>query len=788
MLLRRRAFVTVIGFGLMVFCCSSCDSGRIRVNDTVGGLHDGAGSSEVAAAPGELRAVACGGFHTCQLSGEGQMYCWGWNVSGQLGVADSTIAKSPSPLPVLDLGVGAIATGFHTTCAVLSTGEIWCWGQNIQGLAGRGGDEHGSVEPNPLQTERLFDTVALGAMHGCALSVEGETWCWGYRYEETSEGAELHVPRLLMEEPRLETIVAGFYHTCGRTNAGMVYCWGEPSNGKTGLAKGEVVGAVNAPKQVPGLPEPAVDLAAEEQASCAVLADGSLWCWGKLPLPGIDSAACPFDGAELTVPTKLQIPKGVTATAVALGFATICFLDSDGEVRCGGCWPYYESGEPPSTADCLLLDRGGLKGVEPEAGWFKIPGLADVQTIASSRYHYCALTEVGDIYCWLSNGAGQLGNGVSSSVARPAVIPGIDAAANLALGLSSTCFFSKDDELICWGAVIDPKVELKSCFIEPSSVGQYSGARSLALGGSWQEGAMQHACLVTASGTIKCWGNNSNGQLGVTGENGAGEPLDVEVELPSAQSVTAGDQHTCSLDAEGGSVTCWGSLGGCFESDSETLNLLILFASDFGWSEIAGVVCGGQHVCAWSDSGKVVCWGNNDELQLGYAGEGSCMPFQEVAVSGVVELVAKDNHTCALTDAGETWCWGDNTDKALSNTEATNLEPEQLATSSATDVCVGSTHVCVLHANGSVQCRGAGSRGQLGHGLHPFSSDFVTVTLHESASFGPAVGLECGHYHTCARDSDGRIACWGDNDSRQLGIGQTGWYATPVKVEFPVAP
>lgn len=243
------------------FTCALLDDRTVRCwgGNTAGQL--GLGTTEIigddetptAVAPVDLGgpavAVAAAGFHACAILDDGALRCWGGNGAGELGAGHTfsigTI-DSPAAHPPVRLGFGRTATavdaGIGTTCAILDTGSVRCWGYGGQGALGLGhdesiGDDEGpaSVPPVLLGKDRRAEALALGQYHACALLDDGTVRCWGPNgrgelgYGHTTTIGDAATPDQDGPVPldaRAVEIAAGGYHTCARLETGAVRCWG----------------------------------------------------------------------------------------------------------------------------------------------------------------------------------------------------------------------------------------------------------------------------------------------------------------------------------------------------------------------------------------------------------------------------------------------------------------------------------------------------------------------------------------------------------------------------------
>src|SRR6266550_4578050 len=201
------------------------------------------------------------------------------------------------------------------------------------------------------------------------------------------------------------------------------------------------------------------------------------------------------------------------------------------------------------------------------------------------------------------------------------------------------------------------------------------------------------------------------------------------------------------------------------------------------------IEAGSFHQCAVLEDTTLRCWGENDYGQLGNGVISSPpetpnpTPVAVVGVTGAVAVSGGGFHTCALLANGTVQCWGQNTQGQLGNgtldapTSVAPRNPTPVTVSGITDaiaVSAGGWHTCALLRNGTVRCWGDNERGAIGDGSPTPANPFVrrpTPTPVEVVGISTAVALEAGIFHTCVLLQDGRVECWGDNNFGQLGNG-----------------
>jgi hypothetical protein len=227
------------------------------------------------------------GSFSCAHTAAFDVRCWGRNNAGQLG--GGTIGgESANPVTVRGLeGVYSLALGGEHACALLEDGSVRCWGRNREGQLGNGGTTNAAA---PVAVQGLGGravAIAGGFQHTCAVLESGSVRCWGNNeYGElgngttTAFGVANPASVSVADISDAVAITAGRYFTCALSANGTVRCWGDAAGGQ--LANGATSGRVTTPVVVSGLPAPAIALEANARNPCAVLANGTVYCWGRM--------------------------------------------------------------------------------------------------------------------------------------------------------------------------------------------------------------------------------------------------------------------------------------------------------------------------------------------------------------------------------------------------------------------------------------------------------------------------------------------------------------------------
>jgi alpha-tubulin suppressor-like RCC1 family protein len=701
----------------------------------------------------DVTRIAAGFFHTCALTSGGGVKCWGGG--GWLG--HGTFSSSPTPVDVSGLtsGVSTIAASTHT-CAVTAGGGVKCWGLNNRGQIGDGTT---SWRLTPVDVSGLasgVSAIAVGEGHTCALTSGGGVKCWGGNGSgqlgdgtTTQSLTPVDVSGL---GSGVRAISLGANHSCALTTGGGVKCWGNNFNGE--LGDGTTLARL-APVDVSGLTSGVSAISLGANHSCALTTGGGVKCWGE------NLARQLGNGTNFDAWTAGDVI-GLTSGAIAIsgGLEHSCAVTSGGGVKCWGGNSEGQLGNGTTTFQLSLVDVSGASGIS---------------AIAAGSRHTCALTSGGRIECWGSNFDGQLGDGTTTNRRMPfdviGLTSGIDA---VAAGGFHTCVLAAGGGVKCWGLnssgqLGDATTTNRLTAVDVSGLG--SGVSAIAVG-------YIHTCALTTGGGVKCWGNNFYGQLGDGTTTDRLTPFDVSGLTTGVSAIAAGSSHTCALTT-GGGVKCWGdnSIGQLGDgTQSQRPTPVDVNGLGSGVDAISGSL---EHTCALTTSGGVKCWGRNTNGQLGDGTTTNRLTAVDVSGlgSGVSAIAVGYFHTCALTTGGGVKCWGGNSIGQLGDgTQTLRPTPVDVSglTSGVSAIAVGYSHTCALITGGGAKCWGGNGSGQLGDGTQTQRPTPVDVS-----GLGSGVrAISLGDYHTCALTTAGGAKCWGRNFEGQLGVSARN-YALP---------
>ncbi|MEJ2186733.1 MAG: hypothetical protein P8Z36_12445 [Gemmatimonadota bacterium] len=276
-------------------------------------------------------AIAAGVSHACALTRDGQAFCWGANDSGQLGDGSRTDRARPVPVST-DQRFSVLAAGVSHTCGLAGGGRAFCWGRSIggpgnaEGLADR-------LTPSPVPGDHRFVQLVAGWNHTCGLTAAGAAYCWGSNdHGQIGDGSRIDRAEPSRVPGTFESLAAGHAHTCG-IRGSTVLCWGDNGSGQLGDGSTQ---DRPFPAPVQDLPAPPTALAAGAVSTCAVLADGTTYCWGQNIHGELG------DGTRQSRTTPVPVFGGLTFRSIFAGGALTCGFTGDGAQY---CWGLNQSGQ-----------------------------------------------------------------------------------------------------------------------------------------------------------------------------------------------------------------------------------------------------------------------------------------------------------------------------------------------------------------------------------------------------------------------------------------------------------
>ncbi len=336
--------------------------------------------------------LSAGSYHTCGLTADGVAWCWGGVGTFEAGEGGSVPAPVPGDEPFVDIGAGR----YHN-CALTAEGIAYCWTPGESG-AGLCGPTDCSESPVALG-ERTFGALAVGGQHNCALDLTGAAWCWGFNWMGETGSPRLGLterdPVLVSESLSFVAISASQGYTCALTAEGALYCWGWGDAGQLGVEPPPACGAnLGGSVFCSAIPVPAstsqrlVDVSTGNLHACALTHEGRALCWGD---NGQGQLGDERHGLRM-------VPGWTTDrgwSAIAPGLGLTCGIETGGAAFCWGLNRYGQVGSPGAPELSSMPQR--------------VAGGHTFTRLSSGLGHVCALDATGGAYCWGDNSVLQLG-------------------------------------------------------------------------------------------------------------------------------------------------------------------------------------------------------------------------------------------------------------------------------------------------------------------------------------------------------------------------------------------
>ena len=350
--------------------------------------------------------IAAGTYNGCAILENQSMVCWGDNEYGQLG--DGTTTGSAVPIYV---NVAAnetpveVTVGQVTACALMESGNIYCWGSGYYGKMGNGepwNDDYVNTEMRQvlLPEGQGGQTVSISGGHICTILNNGDVYCWGrgnqgqLGYGGTSNRnipAKVNLPG----QRSAIAISTGTFMTCAITNDGMGYCWGENDEGQ--LGNGTTNSRQMTPAEVlfPSGNTP-VSISAGDDFACALMDNRKVMCWGENNDGRLGQGPLATD--DETTPVWVSMENSETAHFLDIGTKSACMILDSEETKCWGTNEEGQIGQGDTDVDYYSTPT-------------EVNGSHDFVALSINSDTICAITSNAEGYCWGDNEAGQTGRG-----------------------------------------------------------------------------------------------------------------------------------------------------------------------------------------------------------------------------------------------------------------------------------------------------------------------------------------------------------------------------------------
>jgi alpha-tubulin suppressor-like RCC1 family protein len=344
--------------------------------------------------PLQFWQLSTGDLHSCAVTLNHRIYCWGWGPDGQLGTGKEDQTFAPTIPVVGGLSFSQVSASFEYTCAVTTDDRAYCWGFNYNAQLGDG-TRSTRLSPVAVAGNHRFRQISTGDTHACATTTDNQVYCWGYLGTDVpvaiGDGTTVGslVPVLVSGTRAFRHVSAGVGHSCGVTTSDEVFCWGSNRYGQIGDGDGATPDRLR-PARVAGsrrFRQVEVGL----WHSCAVTLAGRAFCWGR------NDNAQLGDGSDTGRFSPRAVAGGLLFDRVTAGNTHTCGEGQDERTYCWGSAAFGQLGMGPSVSISRVPApvRGGHTFAQ----------------VAAGSANTCARTAAGVGFCWGNNGNGAVGTG-----------------------------------------------------------------------------------------------------------------------------------------------------------------------------------------------------------------------------------------------------------------------------------------------------------------------------------------------------------------------------------------
>jgi len=714
-------------------------------------------------------AVAAGRFHTAVLLTDGTVKTVGGNNNGQLGLGDTTTRVVPVTVSGI-AGATAVACGGYNTAVLLADGTVRSFGRNLQGQLGinvTGGSRETPVQVFGISSSAV--AVAGGVFHTAVILADGTVRTFGFNNNGqlgVNDNTSRQTPVQVFGISSSATAVAcGAYFTAVILADGTVRTFGRSNSGQLGVND---TLTRQTPVQVFGISSSATAVACGFAHTAILLSDGTVRTFGSNNNGqlGVNDTT--------TRQTPVTVLNVTSAIAIAAGTYHTVVLLADGTVRTFGINTNGQLGVNDTTTRQTPVQV------------FGISSSAVAIAAGSFVYNTAILLADGTIRTFGDNTYGQLGLGDTASRLTPVqVVSALSYGGSfkIAGGYFYTAVVMSDGTVRTVGKNDHGQLGIDVSGGTRQTPVQVFGISSSAVAVAC---GLYNTAVLLVDGTVRTFGNNTHGQLGINVAGGSRQtPVQVFGISSSATAVADGGYMTAVLLADGTIRTFgrnqYGQLGINITGGSRQTPVQV-----FGISSSATAVTGGRHhtVVLLAD-GTVRTFGENSFGRLGIDVNGGTRqtPVTVLNITSAIAVACGSGgyHTAVLLADGTVRTFGRNSTGQLGVNDTTSRQtPVQVfeISSSATAVACGEYHTAVLLADGTVRTFGSNGLGRLG--VNDTTSRLTPVQVFGISSSATAVA--CGGVHTAVLLADGTVRTFGYNNNGQLGDNTTVDKSTPVQV------
>ena len=560
------------------------------------------------AALSNIVAIAAGGTHTMALDSSGNVWTWGNNSNGQLGLGTTTQETTAQQVTSIS-GIGQIAAGAsHSLAMPVQGAAVYAWGYNANGQLG---NNTNTQENSPITMIGVSNakTLAAGASHSVILENDGTVWTVGHNYlGELGIGTTVdqHEAVQVPNVSGILAIAARADRTLMYTNVGTILGVGDDFY--SGLGDGNI-GYQLSPTTVSAFTGvTSVSSADDGYHSLVVKSDGTIWAAGYNNDGQLGNNNLVNSNTFAQVTTSSGYLTGITAAAA--GAYHSLALASNNTVWGWGYEAYGQVGNGVATSYVLqpaqVVNSSGT--------------LTGITFVSAGEYHSLALRNDGTVWAWGYNAFGQLGNNTTTNSNKAVEVLNssgtpLSNIVAIAAGENHSLAVDSSGNLWAWGYNAEGQLGdgTTTNHLEAEQINLSGTTVTQVAGGGF------YSLAITSTGTVLAWGANSYGELGDGTTTNRLTPVAVQ-NLTSVASISAGQYHSLATETNG-TVWTWG-YNNCGELGNGTFDL----NNHSSPAQISGTTAtsganagsaGGYHTLLINSSGVLTTWANGMYGQLG---------------------------------------------------------------------------------------------------------------------------------------------------------------------------
>jgi len=684
--------------------------------------------------------IASSGISNYVIDDNGELWAWGDNSFGQLGIGTRKKSYEPVKVNLVEKAV-QVTAGEETAYTLTENGNIYAFGKNSEGQMGDG------TLVDALSPQQINGSVKFSLIDACysvfyGLDKNGNVWMCGNLDEIVESGGDsgnyYYHKKLAQRTKNIEFVdlAAGSEHACALDKDGCIWSWGKNSCGQLGIGTAT---SYTVPQKIKKDVK-FMQIAASSNSTLALDENGKLWAWGDNGFSQLGDSSL----SKQLSPKKIDITEDVPFVRISTDGATGCAVDANDNI-----WSWGRS------SNNLYKELDGNILTYP----VKILPDNKFEEIVAASNVYLAKTEDGNVYSWGNNSNGY----IDSSYIEKSLIPQkIDVDVKFvqtASGSMHNIALDENGQLWAWGQndsgqLGDGTNETRR---SPTAIDVDAEFKYISA-------AVMCSYAIDTDGNLWSWGNNGDMQLGDGTQINRNTPQKLETDV-KFESVFAGDRCAFAIDGQGRLYACGYNMLNrlCCGRDKKTLAVFTEVLTDMRFKKVA---VGLTNTVAIDSDNALWRWGG-----------GKTEPERLCDGIEFTDISVREGANLAIDRLGNLWGWGDSFYKyCFIGQNGIPEEKKSFRTPSIIDegieygkVTAKNNCVFAVDGNGKIAAWGKSDYGQLG-GNYEGSGVYAEPTsiVFDNSQF---TAITVSDRACVALNINGDIWTWGNNNVGQLGDG-----------------